>query len=464
MRTHTPTFALFALALSAAPVLAQNANSSPSDTISKPAVKTDSAAPAATAAAPSLVPPTVIQHIRLQDQRGLNTFEAPKNDAVPFTGFQLSFGAAFTQQFQGLSHSNTAAPKLDPVTKVDQNKLMSIGNGFNNATANLYLNAQLAKGIRVALTSYLSSRHHNETWVKDGYLLIDDTPINVKALETLMDYVTLKVGHFEINYGDSHFRRTDNGNAMYNPFVGNLILDPFTTEVGGEVYLRANGLMGMVGITGGEVRGQVTAPEKRSPAFYGKAGVDRQVTQNLRLRLTGSLFSQTRSANQTLYSGDRAGSRYYSVVENTASTEAAQKSSGMFDPGFKSAVHSFQINPFMKYRGLELFGVAEKASGAAATEVGKREFDQYAADAVYRFLPNEKAFVGARYNEVNGRFAGYTSDAGAQRTAFSGGWFITPVLLLKGEWVNQKYTDFPTTDIRNGAKFKGFVMEGVVAF
>jgi len=462
MRTHHTMFALFATLLSAAPVMAQPANRSPSDTISKPAaVKTDSAA-VTTPEGASLVPPSVIQHIRLQDKRGLNTFEAPKDDGVPFKGFQLSFGAAFTQQFQGLSHENTAAPKV--VSGVDQNQLISIGNGFNNATANLYLNAQLAKGIRVALTSYLSSRHHNETWVKDGYLLIDDTPINVKALETLMDYVTLKLGHFEINYGDSHFRRSDNGNAMFNPFVGNLILDPFTTEVGGEVYLRAKGLIGMVGITGGEVRGQVTAPEKRSPAFYGKLGVDRQVTQNLRLRLTGSLFSQTRSANQTLYSGDRAGSRYYSVVENTTATESAQKSSGMFDPGFKSAVHSYQINPFIKYRGLELFGVAEKASGAAATEVGKRDFDQYAADVVYRFLPSEKAYVGARYNEVTGRFAGFTSDAGAQRTAFSGGWFITPVLLLKGEWVNQKYTDFPTTDIRNGAKFKGFVMEGVVAF
>jgi hypothetical protein len=52
-------------------------------------------------------------------------------------------------------------------------------------------------------------------------------PIPLPPLETLMKYVALKVGHFEINYGDAHFRRTDNGNAMYNPFVGNLIMDAF---------------------------------------------------------------------------------------------------------------------------------------------------------------------------------------------------------------------------------------------
>ena len=71
------------------------------------------------------------------------------------------------------------------------------------------------------LTTYLSSRHHNETWVKDGYMLIDKSPIPLPPLKKLMKYVTVKVGHFEINYGDAHFRRSDNGNAMYNPFVGN---------------------------------------------------------------------------------------------------------------------------------------------------------------------------------------------------------------------------------------------------
>src|SRR5690606_28716992 len=146
--------------------------------------------------------------------------------------------------------------------------LADIGAGFNNATANLYLHAQLARGIRVQLSSYLSSRHHNETWVKDGYLPVDASPIDVPALPSPMEYVTLRLGHFEINYGDAHFRRSDNGNALYNPFVGNYILDAFTTEIGGEVYFRANGLLAMFGVTGGEVRGQVK--KGTAPSFLGK--------------------------------------------------------------------------------------------------------------------------------------------------------------------------------------------------
>ena len=100
---------------------------------------------------------------------------------VEFTGFKLDFGAAFTSQVQNLSHRNTAAPNM--VSGVNANQLADIGLGFNNSTANVNLHAQLAPGIRVALTSYLSSRHHNETWVKDGYIQIDQSPIDFVAAE-----------------------------------------------------------------------------------------------------------------------------------------------------------------------------------------------------------------------------------------------------------------------------------------
>src|SRR5262245_9714632 len=101
-------------------------------------------------AASSTEEPILIQHLRAPDRRGINVFEPPKDDGVAFQGFRLDWGGAFTQQYQALSHENTAAPKL--VAGVDANRLMDIGAGFNNATANLDLNAQLAPGIRVALT------------------------------------------------------------------------------------------------------------------------------------------------------------------------------------------------------------------------------------------------------------------------------------------------------------------------
>lgn len=403
----------------------------------------------------------VMSHFRPHDARGLNVFEPPKAEGVAYDGFQLQWGASFTQQFQSLDHQNTATPNI--VSGVDVNRLIPIGAGFNNANANLYLNAQLARGVRVALTSYLASRHHSETWVKDGYLLVDGSPWENPTLDQLMEYLTLRIGHFEINYGDQHFRRTDNGQAMFNPLIGNLLMDAFTTEVGGEAYFRRQCLLAMVAVTGGEVRGQVAKPEQRAPTYMAKLGIDRTVNDDLRVRLTGSLYTTEKSVSNTLYSGSRAGSRYYYALENVNATEAAQAWSGDVQPGFGSKVTAWVVNPFVRYRGLELFGNIEQAKGRRANETEEREWSQWAGEGVYRFCHND-LYVAGRYNVATGRLAGFTSDVTVERTQIGGGWFIGQNVVMKAEYVQQTYKDFPATDLRNGGEFDGFTIEGVVSF
>lgn len=424
-------------------------------------------------------PANVIQYLRPQDKRGLNMFETPKVAGATYNGFALQWGAAFTQQFQGLSHENTAdsvavaavAPtpgNAGTAANPNRNRLMEIGNGFNNATANMYLHAQLAPGIRVQLTSYLSSRHHNETWVKDGFLQIDASPIDVPLFNTIMEYTTLKIGHFEINYGDFHFRRSDNGQAIYNPFVGNLIMDAFTTEVGTEAIVQKNGIFGVVALTNGEIRGNIQRPDDREPALMLKAGFDRQLSDDLRVRLSGSYRTQKGAISNTFYTGDRAGSRYYYVLENHRATESANFRSGMLDPGFADAVTAYMINPFVKFRGLEFFGVYENATGRGQEVAGvappERDVNQLMAELVYRFLPGEKLFVGGRWNTVTGDVGGGNTDVTVTRTNLGGGWWITPSLLLKAEYVTQTYDGFISTDIRRGGKFNGFMLEAVTAF
>jgi hypothetical protein len=465
--------ALTAVLALAAPAAAQSPVSgpaaSPDTAVTATPPSDEEAAEAAKAAARAAAKeswtkgrPIAMQYFRPQDKRGLNIFETTKDAGAEFTGFKLDVNAGFTSQVQSLTHRNTAVPNV--VNGIDANQLQDIGFGFNNSTANVSLNAQLAPGIRVALTSYLSSRHHNETWVKDGYIQIDESPIEFVPLKALMQIVTLRVGHFEINYGDAHFRRSDNGNAVYNPFVGNYIMDAFTTEIGAEAYLKASSLIAMASVTAGELRGTVTAPGQRGPAFIGKLGVDRQVKKDLRVRLTGSLYKTDKAMSNTLYGGDRAGSRYYWVLENTQATENGQATSGLINPGFKNKVTAMQMNPFVKFHGLELFGVVERAQGKASTELAERTWNQFAFDTVYRFLSGEKLYVGARYNKVQGTLPGITGDVGAKRIQLAGGWFITANLLAKAEYVDQKYFGYPSSNIKNGGRFKGMMFEGVVAF
>lgn len=410
----------------------------------------------------STLKPILMQNFRPQDTRGLFVFEAPKDAGAAYTGFKMDWGAAFKQDFQGLTHSNTATPVL--AGTVNTNQLMNIGNGFNTASANLTLNAQVAPGIRLAMTSYLSSRHHNETWVKDGYALIDASPIDLPLFHNIMKYTTIKIGHFEINYGDQHFRRSDNGMSFFNPFVGNLLTDAFTTEIGGEIYVRANNFLAMAAMTGGEIKGDVTFPARRGPSYMGKVGFDKQLNSDLRVRLTGSAYKKDRAASGTLYSGDRAGSSYMLVMENTAATTAGQAWSGALRPSLGYRVHAFVVNPFIKFRGLEFFGNVETATGKSATETRYHTWRQQSGETVYRFM-DEKLYAAFRYNVVAGRLAAANpGDVEVTRSQIAGGWYLNPMMLLKLELMQQQYNGFATTDIRNGGKIKGFLIETALSF
>jgi hypothetical protein len=413
---------------------------------------------------------TGIQFYRPADQRGVYIFETPKEDTVAFTGLNVKWGAAFTQQFQSLSHENT--PIVVEGTTI--NPLIGIGTGFNLATANLNMDAQLADGIRVNLITYLSSRHHPEAWVKGGFFQIDKLPMfNNEALDNLMNYLTLRVGHFEINYGDGHFRRTDNGNAMHNPFVGNYILDAFTTEIGAEVYFRHNGFLVMGGVTGGEIQGGIIEPNagSRKPAFLGKIGYDSQFTPDFRGRLTGSVYTTASSARNTLYGGDRAGSRYYMAMDAPGATTAGAFTSGRINPGLVDQITAIQINPFVKFQGLELFGILEFASGANHAETAQdasRSVTHYVGEALYRFGTREQIYLGGRYGVLSGEIAPGL-DVSVDRIQVGGGWFVTPNILAKLEYVNQNYNDFPGTagyqgGRLHGGRFHGLMIEGVVAF
>jgi hypothetical protein len=403
-----------------------------------------------------------IENIRPADKRGINVFENPKLDTTVFKKVEVGFGGAFAQDFQNLTHTNTAAPVL--VGGVNKNALIPIGAGFTTAMANLDLNVQLAKGIRVDLVTYLSTRHHNDTWVKGGYLQVDASPWDVAMLNDVMKYTTLKIGQFDVDYGDAHYRRTDGGNGMYNPFVGNLIMDAFSTEIGATAYYRRAGWIVMGGFTSGTSDGQVQNPGQHQPAYLAKLGYDKQINSDFRFRLTASMYNDAKATSNVLYSGDRAGSHYFDVLENTASTESGNAWSGNLQPGFSNRIASYVINPFLKYGPVEFFGNIETATGGAVTESSDRTWRQQSGDLVYRFLAEDKAYVAFRYNTAEGELVGAPSDAKIVRTQYAFGYFLTKNILAKVEYVNQNYNGFVATDIRNGGNFKGLMFEGALAF
>lgn len=423
------------------------------------------------------------ENMRAYDKTGINVFEPKKEATGTFDGMKFNIGAGFTQAYQGLKH------ETDRVGGVP---LYHMSPGFNNASANLTFDALLADGIRLNLTTYLSSRHHNETWVKAGYIQFDKLPFKGQFWDDLMKFTTIKIGHMEVNYGDAHFRRSDGGSTLYNPFAENYIMDSFATEIGAEIYFNGgNGLFGMVGATGGTIRGTIDSTNNqllaapagisKMPSFLGKVGYDKQIDEKLRVRVAASIYhnNAVAAAGNTLYGGDRTGSNYFMVMEpayagtvaaqGAASTYANNAFSGRLNPGFGRKITAAQFNGFVKYTGLELFGTYELAKGRAYGAADKRDANQYAIEGIYRFGKNENLFIGARYNGVKADLAATTgtpvqNDVKVDRISGAAGWFLTNNILLKGEYSVQKYKDFDATDIRYGGKFNGYVIQAVIGF
>ena len=394
-----------------------------------------------------------LDNFRSPDKNGVNVFEAPKDTVSTFDGVKVRVGGSSTLQFQAVDHENSGAVEL-----------IAIGDNFNLATANLDLDVALAKGVRMHLRTYLSSRHHPEPYVKGGYFQVDNLDfISPGFLEETMKYLTIKVGHMENNYGDAHFRRTDNSQAMHNPFVGNLIMDAFTTEVGGEVYFRKNGFIGMFGLSNGKLNQAVTNPETTGASILAKLGYDGQINEDLRLRITGSMYSTGKSGRVYLYSADRTGSRYYLVMEDTEARASSNFRSGRYNPGFDNEITAFMINPFVKYKGLEFFGTIETASGRSNGETEDRKATQLAGELIYRFGNNENFYLGTRYNTVNSDDPS-GSEVTIDRFQLGGGIFLTKNILAKIEYVNQQYDGYDTTSIFSEGEFKGVLLEAVISF
>jgi hypothetical protein len=446
---------------------------------------------------------TSIQFYRPNNQHGVNMFETGKADSVPFKGLKIKVGGNFDLTYQALNQQNTALPLTPPGFTSSINTLLPLVHGFQLPQANLVFDIQLADGIRMNLTSYLASRHHENTWVKGGYIQFDKLPFFHSAvIDNIMKSVTIDIGQNDIDYGDQHFRRTDGGNTIYNPFIENYIMDEFATELGAEFYYHnPSGFFLMGGITDGQLDQTVAAgttsllqgttisteynaidaktnkPNKYDPAFLGKIGFDKQVNADFRIRISGSFYTDNSAQDNTLFFGDRTGSHYFNVLQSAAISSAASTSNviadqndyypwtGRLNPAFSEEVHTYMGNLFLKYKGLEFFGTIEDAHGRSITETTNRQMKQYAADVIYRFPEDKQNFwVGFRYNTVNGMIQGNTTSITINRTAGSVGWFLTKNIMTKAEYVDQEYLGYSPYNILNGGKFHGVCIEASIAF
>jgi hypothetical protein len=446
-----------------------------------------------TVAAALLVSSAMFGQLRPTDQTGVNVFETPKTD-TQFTGPKVEFGGSIAMPYIALTNSN-AVTEQNPAK--NSQALFKNSPNFALSMANLDIKSYLADGVSLQVTLYLASKHHNETWVKGGYVQFDKVPfIKLDLLDQIMKYTTIKVGQMDVNYGDAHFRRSDGGNAIYNPFMENYIMDEFATEIGAEADVNYNGIIGVLSVTNGNLNPSLTLIDTtatstkysnglHNPSWIAKIGYDKQLTEKFRARITGSVYFTEGALSNTLFGGDRTGSNYSAIMYNAA-PGTGTAFGGRFNPGLSDKLTTLMGNLFLKYKVLdglavESFTTIESAKGRTAAEATERSATQFATDLIFRFGKAENFFLGARYNTVSanavaikavapvgtvlGQDAVPAYNIGISRLAIAGGWYVTKNIMAKVEYANQKYSGVPNVNyILNGYEFNGLSAEAVISF
>ena len=373
-------------------------------------------------------------------------FEKPQLDDKDFSKLKVKVGGDFALQLQMLDHSLPGG----------SDSLVDLKNNFNLPTANLKIDADLAPGVQLYMNVFLSSRHHHEAWVEGGYLTIDKLPF-LPAADEIMKMFTIKAGVMNPNYGDAHFYRSTNADVTNNPFVGNFIMDNYTTNPGMEIMFRHMGIIAMLGTNNGRMNYGRGNDIGEDLVYNFKLGYDKNINEDLRVRGTFSGYTVPEEHSSSyLWGGDRAGSRYYDVMlwHDQSLMSESNFRTGRWDPSSgQSEMFSYMLNAFVQYKGLEIFGIYENMEGVRRGV--DQNFTQTAVQAIYNY---KDLYLGYRWNNVDNN-----DGSSVTRSNIGAGWHMTSNVLLKLDYVNQKY-EGPAHGAIDGGKFNGLVFEAAISF
>ena len=371
---------------------------------------------------------------------------------------------------QALNHENVYDAKGAPLAKVSP--------GFQNAFGDLGFVAKLGKNqeIEIVFDMYLSSRNHpSTTYGNEGYIILHGVPENLqslKFLEPILKKVDIKAGHMLVDFGDALQHRSNNAIAQKNPLVGNFVIDPNIVSIGMQASSKPGTRIGwLVGVSNGTTTENWNVG--RSFPYNGKL-IFYPVKS---LRTSVSYIATDQSDNPTasaggssmqMFTGNRSGERYAGVLGG------GQAPGNVFPQGGeKFSAAQFDVT-WKNESPLELYGHVGRTQdldiNGSAAGTPEEKWMYYAGDVVYRL--NSSLYAAARYsNATVDTLAGNASNGKVDRIQVGGGLWLSKNLLVKVEYVNQKYSGFAEGQMVNNniqawrnPQFSGVISEVSFSF
>lgn len=317
----------------------------------------------------------------------------PSNEAKPI---ELHFRMDTVGMVQALSQKN------------DSNSLPKLSTGLQAALGNAHIDARLTEGIRVYAEFYLSSKAHAGTLTdREGYILLSTLPdkISPGPVKRLFNFIDVKAGHFEIDFGQQHLFRSDNADVQRNALIGNYIVDPNTVEGGVEVIGRHGPMSALVGLGNG-----VTVEDFQSKRVFSKHAKLLLEPANKQGHVSVSVYRADHSgtppkassgSSAEMFASNRSGSRYSAVLGGGA--EAGQLRLGM-----GKDITAWQADGSANISRLKLFGLF-----GSFTDADTNGSDAGSPEDRWTYVGGEARFdvVSDLYVVGNPEFHGFLTEA-----------------------------------------------------
>lgn len=402
----------------------------------------------------------------------------------------LGFGSAMQAQIKITDNETTklymtlatvgTAQALDHKNVFDTkgNALAKVSPGFQNAFGDLGFIAKFGKNqeIEVVFDMYLASRNHpSTTYGDEGYIILRGVPENLqglKFLEPVLKKVDLKAGHMLVDFGDNAQHRTNNAIAQKNPLVGNFVIDPNIVSIGMQASSKPGTRYGwLVGVSNGTTTENWNVG--RGFAYNGKLIFYpvKSLRTSLSYIATDQSDNPTASAggsSMQMFTGNRSGERYAGIMGG------GQAPGNVFPQGGeKFSAAQFDVT-WKNDSPLELYGHIGRTQdldiNGSAAGTPEEKWGYFAGDVVYRITP--ALYAAARYsNATADTVNGAASDGKVNRIQLGGGLWVSKNLLLKVEYVNQKYSGFAEGVVVNNGiqawrdpQFSGVISEVSFSF
>lgn len=377
-------------------------------------------------------------------------------------------------------HTVGAAQALSQKNVFDSKgaQVADLSAGFQNAFGDLGFIGKFGKNeeIEVVFDMYLSSRNHpSTTYGNEGYILMRGVPENLQNLKFLtpvLDRVNVKAGQFLIGFGDAIDHRSNNAIVQKNALVGNFVIDPNIVSIAMEVSNKPGRINWLVGVSNGTTTEDFS--DGRGFGYHGKLAFYPVKP----LRTSVSYINADQSKNPPrgqaggssiqMFSGNRSGERYAGVLGGGQAPggvfpQAGEKfSAAQFDVGWDGS------SPIKLYGHYGL--TQDKDLNGSLPGAPEEKWSYFAGQVVYKLTP--ALYGAARYSGAGTHMlAGNATDGKVDRYQIGGGFWLTKNLLMKLEYVNQKYRGFNQGEmVNNGIQagrepsFSGLISEVSFSF